>query len=525
MKNNKENIRKSFLRTVALTLSLVMLLFSLVGCSDDDADEGVNLLGEDLSKYITLSESDYKSFHVNDVFYEISDFDVDVEILKLLYSNRGKTPLYDGKYYRNKVVSAGDEAFIYYRGYTVDENGVETDFDGGCNFFSGSAYQLGIGSGGFVPGFELGLVGVLPGDYETLDIIDSGKVRDGDVVFLTYTVISPDKNESKTSARIDLSREDIDDIYGDGFREFLLGGADGSKPITIGEGILGTRIFPVDNGSATYYNMKVTGVMREESDPITIDVRFPSDYKEASLRGKWVKFDVYVEKVQYYEAPEYNDAFVTDTLKITDETLLGIEGEGSAEKYRELIRAELVAEYEETRLSVIEEAFWDYIVGKVTVKELPETLVQRFYNEYYTELSTQHAYYQSYYPDLESFGRAYYSIEDPTVTVSEYMTEKARAAALEKVVFYHIMKAEGLVPSEEVLLAESNKYIDDYLERYLAEGYKTDYAACKTDEERAAFRSDLRIKIIDNFGMEYFEEMVYYDVFLEKIPEFAIITK
>ena len=51
----------------------------------------------------------------------------------------------------------GDDAYIYYKGMI---DGVA--FEGGSNWDDASPYTLGLGSGAFIPGFEEGLVGVIP---------------------------------------------------------------------------------------------------------------------------------------------------------------------------------------------------------------------------------------------------------------------------------------------------------------------------------------------------------------------------
>lgn len=60
---------------------------------------------------------------------------------------------------KDQALKLGDTAYIYYRG-TVD--GVE--FDGGSNMEDESPFGLGLGSGSFIPGFEEGLVGIIPNE-------------------------------------------------------------------------------------------------------------------------------------------------------------------------------------------------------------------------------------------------------------------------------------------------------------------------------------------------------------------------
>ena len=57
----------------------------------------------------------------------------------------------------DKAMKWGDDAYIYYKGMI---DGVA--FEGGSNWDDANPYTLGLGSGAFIPGFEEGLVGVIP---------------------------------------------------------------------------------------------------------------------------------------------------------------------------------------------------------------------------------------------------------------------------------------------------------------------------------------------------------------------------
>ena len=58
---------------------------------------------------------------------------------------------------KDQALKLGDDAYIYYKGF-VDGK----EFEGGSNWDDKSPYKLGLGSGSFIPGFEDGLVGVIP---------------------------------------------------------------------------------------------------------------------------------------------------------------------------------------------------------------------------------------------------------------------------------------------------------------------------------------------------------------------------
>ena len=57
----------------------------------------------------------------------------------------------------DQPMKLGDTAYVYYKGMMDGE-----EFEGGSNWDDASPYALGLGSGSFIPGFEEGLVGVIP---------------------------------------------------------------------------------------------------------------------------------------------------------------------------------------------------------------------------------------------------------------------------------------------------------------------------------------------------------------------------
>ena len=110
----------------------------------------------DLSKYITLSESEYFNNKVTlGTDYIVSDKMVDEYIADVLFENKTKTN--EDTKIVDQPIKLGDSAFIYYTGYL---NGKA--FAGGSNADDKKPHELSIGSGSFIPGFEDGLIGVIP---------------------------------------------------------------------------------------------------------------------------------------------------------------------------------------------------------------------------------------------------------------------------------------------------------------------------------------------------------------------------
>ena len=118
--------------------------------------EDFDYLSADLSKYITLSPEEYKNTTVTlSTEYLVDDALVQKYIDDERFKNRQK--LNGGELYTDRPIAYCDSAFIYYTGYINGEK-----FEGGSNAEDEYSYELAIGSGSFIPGFEDALIGVIP---------------------------------------------------------------------------------------------------------------------------------------------------------------------------------------------------------------------------------------------------------------------------------------------------------------------------------------------------------------------------
>lgn len=131
---------------------------STVGQGGTGSDAGVDLLRDDLSAYIEIDPKYYKDYTAVLDRKKLSVI-VESEIIQTLYKYRSAEPIeIDG------IISVGDTVGIFYKGYYI-EDGEKVYFEGGSNV-GGAAYELGIGSGGFIPGFEYSMIGKDPADYD-----------------------------------------------------------------------------------------------------------------------------------------------------------------------------------------------------------------------------------------------------------------------------------------------------------------------------------------------------------------------
>ena len=112
--------------------------------------------GADVKADVTLDKADYTNMQLTlPASLQITHEVVMDYIDRILFQNRtavnGTTQVTD------QPMKMGDDAYIYYKGMI---DGVA--FEGGSNWDDASPYTLGLGSGAFIPGFEEGLVGVVP---------------------------------------------------------------------------------------------------------------------------------------------------------------------------------------------------------------------------------------------------------------------------------------------------------------------------------------------------------------------------
>ena len=518
-KIDKKKLKLIIISAVAALL-LIAFVIGLVAVILSQRD--FDYMKDNISRYVTIDEKDYKNFDVEIAKDEIDDADIEREINFLLYDNREKDPAYDGALVLNKPITVGDKVYIYYRGYTVKGDGSEVELSGGTNL-AGEVATLEIGSGSFVQGFEESLIGKIPKDYVKFKKITTGYVSEGQVAYVSAKVILPNgKTNQLSSARIDLSL-DNDKEWGDGFVEYLTGvtgpnDKENSKK-EIGK-TLDTATFAVEGGSAVYYDLVVDFVTECEAEPLTIEAKFPIDYSAPDLRGASVKFDVYIDGAVIYDTPEYNEEFITETLKIKEEDLSEYEGEGIIEKHRAKMRAELEEELVEKRKSVIEEAMWNQFNTKAKFKKLPEYEVRGYYAQYYEEVMATYQSYSSSYSSVDEFARAYFGL-DSSANWREHITNMAKNVVAEKLVFYYIVREENITPDKESYDKLYEEYVGEHLDYYLEEVYAEELEKIEDNAEREERIAEITEEMFDYYGEKYFEENVYYNYALEELLKFA----
>lgn len=200
-------------RILTALLCVLALSVALVGCGKDSGKTKRELYNSSLAKYVELA--DYKGIKVDtkgDSFAEYYDAQI-------------QTDVENNKLYQKKTegtVQSGDTANIDYCG---KKDGVA--FDGG----TAQGYDLVIGSGNFIEGFEDGLIGVqigstvdlnltFPENYQSADLAGKAVVFTVTVNYVTGTDARAPEDYYKELG-FDLLKAYTDDVTERAVKQYL----------------------------------------------------------------------------------------------------------------------------------------------------------------------------------------------------------------------------------------------------------------------------------------------------------------
>ncbi len=145
-------------RFLAIFLTLIMSALLFVSCADEEktpARDPDLRYQFDLTPYIEIEESDYKGIELTRVDSTLTDDDLNDAIASVLDEHAELVEVTDA------AAKLGDTANIDFKGYVDGEA-----FEGG----EGTDFDLELGSGSFIPGFEEAIVGHFSGEDFTIDV-------------------------------------------------------------------------------------------------------------------------------------------------------------------------------------------------------------------------------------------------------------------------------------------------------------------------------------------------------------------
>ena len=488
--------------------------------------EPVDFLNDDLSKYIDLSDNAHRGYDIKVSISKPGDLELQNKILNLLASKRDAQNV-NREYKLNVPITAGDAAYIYYTGYKIDENGERIDLPSTSNFDLSvdelkASGGIKIGGGSMIPGFELALVGKVPNEYNyDFTKVIGGKlpseVPENCVIYATASYVMEDGLLYEDEPiRIDFRAGDAEDKWGAGVYDYLreknIGMTNTDSPITL---------TCADGNRITYTRMTVNYFTQCESDALVIETKFPTDYSNAALAGQTVFFDIYFYGVVVYNTPEFDETFILETLKVKAEDIAEYEGADTVEKYKSYLMAELNAEYEEKVKKAAEEKMWEYLEKNIKVKSLPQREVIRIYENYYYEMFNEFRRANADgagYESLDEYAREALGLEIGA-DWTEYLLDMTEDDVTRKLIFYSIIRHEGLVPTEEEFAAVYRRELELDFEYYYGKTSE-DYDTYEAFEEALFAYED---EMLDAVGLSYYHDAVYSAYATEKILAFANI--
>ena len=493
----------------ALTVSLLFGAFS--GCVEEPKVYTYDYFSEDLTKYVSIADSDYKGYTLTVKMGAVTDDSVAQQIMHTLYEYRSDEAKNPGK---TEPLSMGDTLEMWYRAYTKDESGKEVELDGFSNMASTLSYKLGIGSASLPLGVESSLIGVVIADYESLEDVayKAGAIlSETDVVYLSYSLLSSAGQSSVSGVRVDLSREDLDATFGTGFRAALLGK-------TVAEDAkLDSFTTSTDGGKYVYSNVKIDKAYPKSAKSITVEGMLPYDFEDYDIAGETVYFEIFPHYFTAYDVPALDETFILETLELTEEALSSYEGETVVDKYKASVRAELIASNETQLRELREEAMWYHYNDAAKIISLPEDAVLAVYYSDVAEIETVWASYKDQYPKLDDFARAYLSLTADS-DWRAMLRDDAEAEVKEKLIFYYIVRKEGILPTDEEYKKLYDELFDEYVVYYMDGKTEADYSDA---EKYKTARAAAEKAVAEYYGDAFFRDQVYYDFAIEALLDFS----
>lgn len=200
-----------------------------------------------------------------------------------------------------------------------------------------------------------------------------------------------------------------------------------------------------------------------ESNMVKLDLKFPDVYQSNSdLAGKDVTFYVWVVYTVQYEVPEYDEKFITETLKYEAKT------DDVITEHKAYLKQLLVDNSEADREAIIEDTIWKQIIAAAEIKEYPEEELDYYYSsivdsmEYYMEYF---AYMGYSFENLGDFVIQYLGLAEDADWEAE-LEKQSREVAAQNMLCHAIAQQENMGLTEE----DFNKMVQSRIDYYKTQG-------------------------------------------------------
>jgi hypothetical protein len=162
---------------------------------------------------------------------------------------------------------------------------------------------------------------------------------------------------------------------------------------------------------------------------------------------------------------------------------------------------------------------WTYLINNTQFKKLPKKEIERIFENYYYEFEMMYTASQGYYASLDAYICAYYGLaeyDNWRLHLKNLVVKEVK----ERLIFYSVLRAEGLMISDEDYPDIYRKELESDFEYYTGKN-KSEYASTEEYEKALA---DYEKEILDYYGEDKYKETIYYYYASEKMLEFATIV-
>lgn len=242
--------------------------------------------------------------------------------------------------------------------------------------------------------------------------------------------------------------------------------------------------FPLTIGSHSFIdNFEEQLIGKNVDDEVEVNVTFPENYHEESLKGKPALFKVKINKIQENELPELDDEFASE-----------VSSYDTFEEYKKSVEDHLKEQKENEAKTRKEDAVIEAIIkdAKMDIPDaMMETEQRSIINDFSQRLQMQGMNIEQYY--------MYTGLNEEKMM--EQVKEQADRRIKTRLVCEAIVNAEKIEVSEEELDAELKKLADQY-------GLEVDKVKNEfMDEERInEFKKDIAIQKAITFVTENAKE-------------------
>lgn len=181
-------------------------------------------------------------------------------------------------------------------------------------------------------------------------------------------------------------------------------------------------------------------------EKVTLNLTFPSDYGNPSMRNKKARFEVTVNAIKEIIKPEFNDEFVAENTKYK-----------TVDEYKNGLKESITESNQKKLDDSFEDSLWDKAVDNCTFHKYPEELVEAYKKEsedYITVVANQ-AYGMTLDEYIEAVGETKESF-------NQMIEDRAISIVKSELAILAISQLENIKVTQSIYEEKAEIYIEQF---------------------------------------------------------------